>query len=101
MTLTDRELIAVIELAVSDAEEERSTATNNGDIGFDEAQKINSKEGMPLKQATDTIVQYVNFYHFGLTIHKNCETRESADDFTGKERIACKRIEFREGEFDE
>lgn len=46
------------------------------------------------------VVRYFNFYSDG-AIGNDQESRKEADDNAGPDRIACVRVEFTEGQFDD
>jgi|SRR5215471_6757454 len=57
--------------------------------------------GTDLVNVPEKIVRWVNFYPIG-SHYSGCHiSRETADKEATRERIACRRIEFIEGQFDE
>ncbi len=46
-------------------------------------------------------VGYINVYPFGLITNRTKTSRVEADDVADSDRIACIRIEYEEGQFDE
>ena len=58
-----------------------------------------SPSGYTLENAPEKIVQYLNMYDGGAVFGH--ATREFADENAGGARIACVRVEFEEGQYDD